>query len=144
MAEAKRRAADGGALGFILFLHRRAVAYVFCFRQNGIVTYDYVGFDPGRAELSPGTVLLYLVLQYLFAEGRSRIFDFTEGEGGHKRLFGRSSVHCAKSYMLTDSWGNRILVRSHRGLNWSVEFVGRWLDRMGLKGRIRAMIRRSA
>lgn len=144
VSTAKQRAASGDALGFVLFLEGNAVAYVFCFRTNGIVTYDYVGFDASRADLSPGTVLQFLILQFLFSDGRSRIFDFTEGEGGHKRLFGRSSLHCAKSYILKDSLGNRLLLRSHAVLNRSVESIGRWLDRIGLKNRVRAVIRRSA
>jgi CelD/BcsL family acetyltransferase involved in cellulose biosynthesis len=142
IADAKRRAANGGALGFILLHGGSAVAYVFCFRTNGIVTYDYVGFDVSQAELSPGTVLQYLILQYLFTDGRSKIFDFTEGEGGHKRLFGRSSLRCAKSYVLEASWSNQVLVRSHLGLNRSVEFLARWLERVGLKSKIRAIVRR--
>ena len=140
----KRRAETGGALGFILFLGDKAIAYVFCFGTNGIVTYDYVGFDVSRSDLSPGTVLQFLIFQYLFAEGCSRILDFTEGEGSHKRFFGRSSQRCAKSYILKDSFGNRCLVNSHASLNRSVEWFGRWLDHMGLKAKVRALIRRSA
>jgi hypothetical protein len=142
--EAKKAAEDGGAIGYLLFLAESAVAYVFCFRRNGIVTYDYVGFDPEKADLSPGTVLQYLIMQHLFAEGRSRIFDFTEGEGGHKKLFGRSSMRCAKSYVLPDSFRSRWLFKAHAGLNRSVECVGDWLGRLGLKDKVRSLIRRSA
>jgi CelD/BcsL family acetyltransferase involved in cellulose biosynthesis len=143
-AAVQARAATGDALGFILYLAGKAVAYVLCFRTEGIVTYDYVGFDAARSELSPGTVLQYLILQFLFAEGRSRIFDFTEGEGSQKRFFGTSSVRCGKSYMLEDTFANRLLLGSHSSLNRCVELVGQFLDRIGLKDKVRALIRRNA
>ncbi len=69
---------------YVLFLHGKAVAYLCCPVVNGVLLYSYLGYDPKHADLSPGTVLQYLVFESLFEEKRFRAFDFTEGQGEHK------------------------------------------------------------
>jgi CelD/BcsL family acetyltransferase involved in cellulose biosynthesis len=142
--QAKTIAAGGGVRAFILFLRARPVAYVFCFCNEGIVTYDYVGYDSSASNLSPGTVLQYLMLQSLFSDPACSIFDFTEGEGAQKQFFSTDSRRCAKSYFLRRSLKNVCLVRLHQGLNAFVEGIGALLDRFEIKSRVRALIRRTA
>ena len=144
LAEAKRLAAAGQIRAFSLYLREKPIAYVFCFWRNGIVTYDYVGYDKEAATHSPGVVLQYHILQRLFEEKECRIFDFTEGAGAHKMLFGTSSQRCAKSYVMRFSVKNRVALMSHQCLNSTVESIGVLLDRFGLKARIRSMIRKVA
>lgn len=141
---AKSATAYGGVYAYLLFHQDRPVAYVFCFCSDGIVTYNYVGYDPKVSVLSPGTVLQYLVLQSLFSDPRCSIFDFTEGEGSQKQFFGRASRRCATSYFLPRTLRNVCLVRLHQGLNALVEDIGALLDRFGVKARVRALIRRAA
>jgi CelD/BcsL family acetyltransferase involved in cellulose biosynthesis len=142
--QAKTLAAGGGVRAFILFLNTKPVAYVFCFSNEGIVTYDYVGYDPSASNLSPGTILQFLILRSLFADPECSIFDFTEGEGAQKQFFGTASRRCAKSYFLRRSLKNVCLVRLHHGLNKFVEGIGALLDRFEIKARVRALIRRTA
>ncbi|MDP9225715.1 MAG: GNAT family N-acetyltransferase, partial [Actinomycetota bacterium] len=144
IAEAKDCAASGGAYGYILFLHKKPVAYVFCFCTNGIATYDYVGYDPTVASLSAGTVLQYLLLESLFNEKRVKVFDFTEGEGQHKLFFGTDEQLCAKTYFFQRRLMTVLLVNLHYRLNTAIEGVGRLLDKLGLKARVRKLIRRAA
>ncbi len=129
---------------YILFLHSRPVSYVFCFCTNGIATYDYVGYDPAFASLSSGTVLQYLILQSLFDAKRVEIFDFTEGEGQHKSLFKTDELRCAKTYCFRRRLTVLFLIYLHFYLNKGVEYIGRLLDKAGLKARIRRLIRRAA
>ena len=142
--QAKTVAAGGGVRAFILFLNAKAVAYVFCFCHEGIVTYDYVGYDSSAGNLSPGTVLQFLILRSLFSDSECAIFDFTEGEGSQKQFFSTDSRRCAKSYFLRRSLKNVCLVRLHQGLNAFVEGIGALLDRFEIKARVRALIRRTA
>src|SRR4029077_2831682 len=69
---------------YILFLNGNPVSYLYCRVKDKIVSYDYHGYDPVCAKLSPGTVLQILALEALFAEQQFMTFDFTEGEGPHK------------------------------------------------------------
>ena len=140
-AQAMHAAEAGRVRAFLLFLKQEPVAYVFCFCDAGIVTYDYVGFAATAKTLSPGTVLQYLMLQFLFDDRDCRIFDFTEGEGAQKQFFGSDFRVCAKTYFLSRSWRNVWLVRLHHGLNRFVESAGELLERAGLKNRIRKLLR---
>ena len=78
--------------GFLLMHGGKPVAYVFCRINSQIVTYTLPGYDPEYARLSPGTVLLYLILERLFSQREFRIFDFGGQDWGYKAFFGMSHV----------------------------------------------------
>jgi len=137
-------ARSGDARGFVLFHGARPVAYLFCPVREGDLLYQFVGYDPEYEPWSPGTVLLYLALQALFAEGGFRAFDFTEGEGAHKEFFGNRYVQCADLYYFRKSARNYLTVGLHAGLQSASGRAKRLLDRLGLKGRIKKMIRAKA
>jgi hypothetical protein len=140
-----RALGDAGlAYGFLLFLRGAPVAYLYCTAEGDALLYAHVGFDPAAAALSPGTVLQLLALRVLFAEARCRWFDFTEGEGAHKALFATESVRCADIYLLRPSLKHHALVRARVAVEAAGEAVGRTLDRLGLKTRIRTWLRRGA
>ena len=49
-------------------------------------------------------------LERLFAEERYRWFDFTEGDGAHKAMFGTHSASCASVMLLRPTLANRALL----------------------------------
>ncbi len=140
-ARAKAMAEADRVLCYILYLQNRPVAYLMCFCQDGIASYDYLGYDPAVQALSPGTVLHYFVFRSLFETKALRIFDFTEGEGQHKVFFGSDHRLCAKTYFFRRTLFNLMLVRAHHGLNRSVAAIGAALDRVGLKSKLRRFMR---
>lgn len=135
-------AREGLAYGFMLFADTRPVAYVFSQRRGGVVSYDYVGHDPEFNALSPGTVLQYQLLEYLFADPEARVFDFTEGEGPHKALFATGQRLCAKSLFFPRTFHTGLLVRCHLLLGKLNGFIDVLADRLALRQRIRRLIRR--
>jgi len=143
-SRAAELAGAGGAQGFVLFLRDKPVAYVFAFCADRIMTYDYVGYDPEAAALSPGAVLQYIVMEKLFAEQQVHIFDFTEGEGQQKEIFSSDNRLCAKTYFFESSLKNAAAAHSHHALNKVVEGTGRVLERLRIKSAIRSLIRRAA
>ena len=130
------------AYGFVLFLGERPAAYVFSQRHRGIVSYDYVGHDPAFNALSPGTVLQYQILEYLFADADAEVFDFTEGEGAHKALFSTGRMLCAKSLVFPRRLGITALVRAHLLLGKLNDMIDALADRLALRQKIRRFIRR--
>lgn len=144
IATTKTKADSGYAMGWLLLCRGRAVAYVLAFIDDDVATYDYVGYLSEFQHLSPGTVLQFYILESLFASRRVRMFDFTEGEGEHKRFFSTGSQLCAKTYVFRRSLRARTLVAIHRALDATVAGVGRKLDSLGLKSKLRAMVRRLA
>lgn len=127
------RAEAGLVRGFILFLHGEPVAYLYLPIADGRVIYGYLGFNPAYASLSPGTVLQLLALESLFAERTHRIFDFTEGEGEHKRLFATHEHLCGNVYYLRPTLRNRTVVRLHLATRRLSDFADRQLVRRNLK-----------
>tara|TARA_B100001179_G_scaffold204624_1_gene167466 strand:+ start:341 stop:1255 length:915 start_codon:yes stop_codon:yes gene_type:complete len=95
---------------FLLFLGGEPVAYLSLPICGDTLVYAHLGYDPAHAALSPGTVLQMEALRLLFAEGRFAYFDFTEGEGAHKALFGTHSIECCSFLLLRRTMVNRLLL----------------------------------
>lgn len=138
------RGIAGTARGYLLFLSGEPIAYIYCPITDGTLFYDYVGFDPDHGKSSPGTVLQYLVLEKLFAEGGFKLFDFTEGEGSHKELFATHAVPCADIYFFRPTIRNALLVRLHHLLDTISTKIVSFLDRVGLKAKLKKLLRKHA
>lgn len=135
------RAEAGRVRGFILFLGGAPVAYLYLPIADDRVIYGHLGFDPAYANLSPGTVLQLLALESLFAERIHRLFDFTEGEGEHKRLFATHEHLCGNVYYLRPTSRNQVIVRLHLAMRRLSDFVDRQLVRRNLKVRLKQYLR---
>jgi CelD/BcsL family acetyltransferase involved in cellulose biosynthesis len=128
--------------GYLLFLERKPVSYLYCPVQEGIVVYDHLGYDPAYGSLSPGTVLQLLALQALFAERRFILFDFTEGEGQHKEMFATRRLLCGDVFVISRRLRPLSVVMLHRAVDKTSMAAGRVLDRWALKSRVRRLLRR--
>jgi CelD/BcsL family acetyltransferase involved in cellulose biosynthesis len=131
----------GNARGYILFLGGRPAAFLLCPIYGGRVLYEWVGYEPDFASLSAGTVLQYHVLEKLFAEGCFQLFDFTEGEGGHKEFWARGHAQCADIYYFPTSLKNAALVGCHSALFTVSQTAVRTLDRLGWKDGLKRALR---
>ncbi|MDP2130265.1 MAG: GNAT family N-acetyltransferase [Erythrobacter sp.] len=103
--------------------------------------YAHLGYDPAWARLSPGTVLQMDALERLFAESRYRWFDFTEGDGTHKQLFGTGYAACSSLVLLEPTLANRSLLSARVGFDASVAQAKALAARSGALGRLRALLR---
>ncbi len=128
--------------GYLLFHRGRPVSYLLCPIDDGeSLIYAYVGFDPSYRLYSPGTILLWLVLESLQQSGRYKIFDFTEGEGEHKRFFSTDSYRCADIFILRRQLSSALVVALHRTTCWASEFCGRLSAGVGLKRHVKRWLR---
>ncbi len=103
-------AAADAVRAWLLYVEGQPVAYLYCPIESGTVRYDHVGHDPDFGELSPGSVLQMEAMRDLFDEGCHRRFDFTEGEGQHKRQFATGGVGCVDLLLLRPTVTNRATV----------------------------------
>lgn len=134
--------ADAGSIrGFLLFLAGEPVSYLYLPVSDDRVIYGHLGFDPAYASLSPGTVLQLHALESLFAEGTLRVFDFTEGEGEHKRLFATHECLCGNVFYLRPTAKNRAVVQLHLAARRVAGFADRELARHSLKTRLKQYLR---
>jgi hypothetical protein len=134
-------AEQGNALGYVMYLEGRPVAYLYCPVYDATVIYDYLGYDPEASRMSPGTVLLWLAIEELYRRNRFAFFDFGEGDSDHKRMFSLTTASCQNVYLLRRSIRNEAIVSAHRMVSTLSNEAGRSLERLGLKGRLRAAIR---
>lgn len=139
--QAHALAAADNLRAYVLFLHGKAAAYLYLPVMGDVLVYAYLGYDQAVAQLSPGTVLQMHALEELFAEQRFAYFDFTEGDGAHKALFGTHQVPCATVLLLKPTLANRALLAGQQGFNAAVEGTGAWLESIGAKAKIRKLLR---
>jgi len=140
-AQAMGWAAHDAVRAYLLFDGERPVSYLFCPGSEGVLTYSYQGYDPDYMKLSVGTVLQWIALEHLFNEGNFRFFDFDEGESDHKRLFATEQRLCANIYMVRRNWTNSLLLHAHHSMNQFSAYMGRVVDRLGLKARLKRVMR---
>lgn len=105
---------------FLLFSHGEPAAFLYLPVSGSTLVYAHLGYDPDLAAISPGTVLQLAALERLFAEDRFALFDFTEGDGAHKQLFGTEGVDCETFVMLHPTLKNRALLATHGGFGKAV------------------------
>jgi CelD/BcsL family acetyltransferase involved in cellulose biosynthesis len=135
-------AAEAGRMRcFLLHAGGEAIAYLALPVIGQTLVYAHLGYDPAWARLSPGTVLQMDALEALFGEGGYRWFDFTEGEGAHKALFGTDSVDCASLMLLRASLANRALLGARAGFDRIVSEGKSLAERSGALGSIRSLLR---
>jgi len=144
LADMARRADQGTVRGYILFREGRPAAYTYCPVDDGVALYACTGFDPALAPLSPGTVLQWLLLEDMFADDLIRVFDFTQGEGPHKELFSTGSRECADLYILRPSLRVWRGITLQTAVEHTVQALGDGLQALGLKARIRRLVRGTA
>jgi hypothetical protein len=139
--KAEALAAEKRLRAYILFDGDLPVSYLYCPVKNGVLMYDYLGYDPGYIRKSVGTVLQWLAVEQLFKEGQFRYFDFTQGESVHKFLFSTHQQRRANAYFIRKTLKNIVLIYSHSYLNRFSRFLGDVFQRLGLKSKIIRLLR---
>jgi Acetyltransferase (GNAT) domain len=123
----------GRVCGFLLMHDNTPVAYAFCRTQQDIMTYAVLGYDPGFARLSPGTVLLTLIIERLFMERRFRLFDFGGMAAEYKAFFATGSVDYVKVIWFPATAQHFLLVTAHYLVRQAWQGAS-WLKRAGMSG----------
>lgn len=134
-------AEDDRMRAFLLHAGGAAIAYLALPVSGRTLVYAHLGYDPVWARLSPGTVLQIEALEQLFAEHRFAWFDFTEGEGAHKALFGTHAAACSSLVLLRPTLANRTLLGAREAFDAGVAGAKALAERSGALGRIRARLR---
>jgi CelD/BcsL family acetyltransferase involved in cellulose biosynthesis len=134
-AEMMHAAARDEACGWLLFVDNEPVSYLYAPADGGTLIYAYLGYDPDWAGHSPGTVLQVEAMRQIIEEGRFRRFDFTEGDGQHKRQFATDGVGCADVLLLRKTPGNYLVAAALTGFDHIVSFakslgLGKWVRRV--------------
>ena len=84
----------GAFRSYILEHAGTPVAFLIGTYWNGYYIYEETGYEQAHFQHSPGTVLLYRVIEEMIAIDTPRVFDFGAGDAEHKRMF---STHHIRS-----------------------------------------------
>lgn len=134
-------AARDAVRAWLLLVDGRPVSYLYAPARGDCLLYAHLGYDPAFAELSPGTVLQLAAMQMLMEERRFRCFDFTEGDGQHKRLFATGAIPTVDLLLLRPTVANRAAVEALDAFDGGVALAKRAVERLGL-GSVARTLRR--
>lgn len=134
-------AEQGKALGYLLFIDGEPVSYLYLPVSGDTVLYAHLGYDPALSKHSPGTVLMWVALERLFADPGFRYFDFMEGESEHKKLFSDHELKCADVYFLKSTLANNFWLKVHSALGRISNTLGALLTRLRLKRFVKNLVR---
>ena len=135
-------AEDDRMRAFLLHASGMPVAYLSLPVSGRTLVYAHLGYDPDFAQWSVGTVLQIAALERLFAEARFARFDFTEGEGAHKALFGTHHAMCTSLILLNPTLANRTLLGARGAFDAGTARAKALAARSGALGGLRALLRR--
>jgi CelD/BcsL family acetyltransferase involved in cellulose biosynthesis len=119
--------------GYVLFLNRRPIAYNYCYAVDDVLVSSKVGYDPEAAPLSPGAVLLHLILEALFRHDRFRQFDFGRGDFAYKEHYATAQWRCVDAFYFPRTAANLTFISAHFGTTLLSRSVSRSLAAIGVK-----------
>ncbi len=134
-------AARGQARGYLLRDGSQAIAFAWCRGDGDQLIYDVIGYVPSAAALSPGTILLFHILEDLFSLARFTSINFGGGEAQYKAMFATDKQDMADVYLFLPSLRNRALLHLHWFVFRISAALGAWLERAGLKQRVKKILR---
>jgi len=136
------QAKENSFLGLILFCNNKPCAYLYCPIIDESYRYTYLGYLQKHSKYSPGTVLQIRLLQYVYSIPlTAKLFDFTEGEGAHKKLFSTDSHLKVNCLVVENSVTNQLWVRTQIMVDSLSNFLGGLLHTLKIKQRVKKIIR---
>lgn len=129
-AESLRDLAERRLLrAYLLRCGGRPVAFAIGYQFEQVFHYVEVGFDQSFASFSPGTALLYLIVEDLFRHDSPAILNFGIGDAPYKRRFSNREGRDACVILFRRTLRNRLRRFTHRWFLALVEGAKRILRR---------------
>lgn len=114
---------------YLLTRGEEPCAFLVGYQSGGVFQLVECGYDERLATFSPGTALLYLVLEDLFAHNPPARFNFGPGDAPYKRQFGNRTSEDASVYLFRRTLGNAFRRTSHRAFRLAGAVAKRVLRR---------------
>ncbi|HEX3596102.1 MAG TPA: GNAT family N-acetyltransferase [Polyangiaceae bacterium] len=99
---------------YVLYAGEVPCAFVIGYQHQGVYFYGVVGYDAAFSRHSPGSALLHLMMEDLYATNRPRTVSFGRGDDDYKRRFGTTHRYVGTWFFLRPTLLNRVRVRNHR------------------------------
>ena len=139
-----RIAAEGGWLrAYVLWIDDKPVAFQLGYQNTRTYYGHHVGYDPDISKLQPGIYLHTELMADLLADGISR-FDFLSGDSLYKQRMSNAFREERHYYLIPRGWPGTGIAVALVCVNRFSEVLGRWLDKIGVKDRLKRLVRRIA
>lgn len=83
---------DGAGYLSLLVLDNTVVSFVYCLRNQSLLTDWIPAFDPAFTKYNLGTAHYYLLFEKLFKEGWCNCFDYSKGDSVYKRRWANTET----------------------------------------------------
>ncbi|MDN5752160.1 MAG: GNAT family N-acetyltransferase [Nitrosospira sp.] len=143
IAELRAAAAGCWLRAYVLWIGDNPVAFGLGYHDGHTYYGHHVGYDPDISKLQPGIYLHTEVMADLLADGICR-FDFLAGDNLYKQRMSNRMREERHYYLIPRGWPGTIRARTLVTVNSLSETIGRWLDKSGLKERIKRLVRVAA
>ena len=121
--------ADKGILRSYLLQCGETCAFVIGYQYQRIFYYIEIAYDRKFARYSPGTILLYLIIEDLIEDGPFSYLNFGVGHAGYKQLFGSHHLSHASVYLVDRTIRNLLTVYSHRAFRFVIRQLRAFLKK---------------
>jgi hypothetical protein len=135
----------GGFRSYTLDHAGTPVAFVLGSCYHGCYRYEDVGYHQAHAQHSPGTVLLYRLIEDLVghAPPHAHVLDFGLGEADYKRAFATDQVLTGPILLVRRSLRSSSVLRAEQATAWLDKQARRAIRRAGLLNFFRRRHRRT-
>lgn len=135
-------AARGHFQSYVLLQRGEPAAFLLGMRDARTFYYEEIGYDRKYAEYSPGSVLLFKVINHLYETGRTEWFDFGFGDAPYKRLFGNHQTESGKGWLLPPGLKSWQLSMTQQAYRQAQRWGRNLLSQTGWMQRLRQQMRR--
>jgi len=139
-----RAAAAGGYLrAYVLWVNKVPVAFNIGYHHGHVFYGHDMGYDPEYSRLQPGIYLLTKVIADLLSND-IYCLDFLSGDSVFKQRLSNTSRKERHYYLIPRGWPGTAYALSLSATNFLSREIGNWLDKKGLKSKIKRLIRKNA
>lgn len=134
-------AEQGWFRSYLLMCGPHCIAFAIGAQCDGVYYYERIGYDPAWASYSPGSVLLYRIIEDLYAHQRPEWFDFGSGDIEYKRVYGNECVEAVNVYLLRRSAYMGLARTMNRSLTAVEGLLRRSVNRLGIRSTVLQLLR---
>lgn len=134
-------AENGWFQSYLLICNQEPVAFQHGYIYNGTYYAEQTGYDPIWKSKSVGTIVQIYRIRDLINRGVTRL-DFLYGDNERKRSLSNTYRIEQNIYLISDKFPLNILAYALRIFNFISESLGDFIERWGLKSRIRRYLRK--
>jgi len=138
VGELAELAARGWLRSFLLMAGDEAAAFALCYQSGDVFVYARIGYDSKFAKFSPGTILLYRLLEQLYMSDTPKYVDLGDGDFGYKKELANDILEANACLILRGTAQHAFLLRLYgmaRVLNRTGRALLEQANRLGQKFR---------